>query len=240
MPRGAKGAKAAKAKAEAKRPVARKSRKNEDSALPSLEKRLAEALKVTSEECAPPLPPSACGRFASPIIRKETRMCHRVVRFGVVVACLTLVFGVGLAGADETCNSPYMSQADQGPGGLRLRLGARRRGARRRLRQAGDVDVNPKSKTLRQGDQLGLGRRARRGAPHGLHRRPPLSLGRRPRRTARSTSSTSRPIPAKPKLVQDHRRPARARPAISGRTPTTRCPGACWCRRCPTPRTRAA
>ena len=45
MPRGAKGAKPAKAKVEAKLPVARKSRKNEGSRNHQLEKRLEEALE---------------------------------------------------------------------------------------------------------------------------------------------------------------------------------------------------
>ena len=49
MPRGAKGAKPAKAKAEAARPVARKSRKNEGSRVADLKKRLAEALKREAE-----------------------------------------------------------------------------------------------------------------------------------------------------------------------------------------------
>jgi hypothetical protein len=49
MPRGAKGAKPAKAKAEAARPVARKSRKNEGSQDRQLEKRLADALEREAE-----------------------------------------------------------------------------------------------------------------------------------------------------------------------------------------------
>jgi hypothetical protein len=49
MPRGAKGAKPAKAKVEAKLPVARKSRKNEGSRNRQLEKRLADALKREAE-----------------------------------------------------------------------------------------------------------------------------------------------------------------------------------------------
>ena len=72
-------------------------------------------------------------------------------------------------------------QAHQGPGGLRLRLGPGRRGPRRRLRQAGDRRRQPEVQDLRQGARLGVGRHARRGAPHGLHRRPPLHLGRRAR-----------------------------------------------------------
>ncbi len=45
MPRGAKDAKPAKAKVEAKLPVARKSRKNDGTRVRDLEKRLAEALE---------------------------------------------------------------------------------------------------------------------------------------------------------------------------------------------------
>ena len=53
MPRGAKGVKPAKAKVEAKCPVARKSGKSEGSRNRQLEERLAEALKFTSEHGAP-------------------------------------------------------------------------------------------------------------------------------------------------------------------------------------------
>ena len=49
MPRGAKGAKPAKAKVQAKRPAARKSRKNEGSRDRQLETRLKEALKREAE-----------------------------------------------------------------------------------------------------------------------------------------------------------------------------------------------
>jgi hypothetical protein len=55
-------------------------------------------------------------------------MRHHVVRFGVLVACLTLGFGVGLAGADETCNSPYIAKLIKGQEDYGARLGPGRRG----------------------------------------------------------------------------------------------------------------
>ena len=123
----------------------------------------------------------------------------RHTRFVTSFLAAVLLIAAPLAFADETCNSPYMAQADQGPGGLRLRLDARASRAWATARTSWSPSTSiPKSKTLRQGDPPGLGRRARRGAPHGLHRRPPLPLGRRPRRAARSTSSTSAPIPPSP------------------------------------------
>ena len=126
----------------------------------------------------------------------------RSLRF-LVLGGLALFVSLA-ASADETCQSPYLPE-DRRPGGLRLRLDARHRGPRRRLRQARDGRREPGAPRLRQGRLLGLGRRPPRGAPRRLHRRPPPPLGRRPRRRARSSSSTSRPIPAKPKLVQhDH------------------------------------
>jgi len=81
--------------------------------------------------------------------------------------------------------------AHQGPGGLRLRLDARRRRAGRRLRQAGHDRRQSEVEALRQGDQQGLHRGPRRSAPHGIHRRQALPVGRRAVGQPHSGCSTS-------------------------------------------------
>ena len=71
MPRGAKGAKPAKAKVEAKLPVAPKSPKNEGSRVGDLEKRLAEAERETEAlERGRPPPRKFCRR-ATASLRKH-------------------------------------------------------------------------------------------------------------------------------------------------------------------------
>ena len=99
-------------------------------------------------------------------------------------------------------------QAHQGPGGLRLRLDPGRRGPGRRLRQAGDGRRQPEVEDLRQGARLGLGRHARRGPPHGLHRRPPLHLGRRARRE-QDLRLRHRDRSGQAQAREDHHRPGR-------------------------------
>ena len=64
--------------------------------------------------------------------------------------------------------------------------------------------ANPERAGLRQGGESGVAAGPPRGAPRRLHRRPPLPLARRPRRRARSSCSTSRRDPGKPKLVKTH------------------------------------
>jgi methanethiol oxidase len=81
-------------------------------------------------------------------------MCHRVVRFGVVVACLTLMFGVGLAGADETCNSPYITQLIKGQEDYVYVWTLGVEGVGDGFDKLVTIDVNPKSKTY--GKVLGV------------------------------------------------------------------------------------
>ena len=61
-------------------------------------------------------------------------------------------------------------------------LDTRRERARRRLRQACDDRRRSQVENLWQSCEQRVGRRPRRGASHGLHRRPQISLGRTPRR----------------------------------------------------------
>jgi hypothetical protein len=82
MPRGAKGAKPAKAKVDAKLPVARKSRKNEGPRNRQLEKRLVEALE--QEEATDEIlrvigssPTDVQPVFAT-IVRSAARLCGGV------------------------------------------------------------------------------------------------------------------------------------------------------------------
>ena len=74
-------------------------------------------------------------------------MCHRVGRFGVVVACLTLMFGVGLAGADETCNSPYIAKLIKGQEDYVYVWALGVEGVGDGLDKLVTIDVNPKSKS---------------------------------------------------------------------------------------------
>jgi hypothetical protein len=74
-------------------------------------------------------------------------MCHRVVRFGVAVACLILVFGVGLTAADETCNSPYISKLITGQEDYVYVWALGVEGMGDGFDKLVTIDVNPKSKT---------------------------------------------------------------------------------------------
>ena len=112
-----------------------------------------------------------------------------------------LLLLVSSARADETCMSPYMPKIT-GPGGLRLRLDARRRGRRRRLRQARHHRRQPGPPDYGKVVSSRLGGRPPRGASRRLHRRPPLPLGGRARRQHASASSTSPPTRRSPKLVK--------------------------------------
>ena len=93
-------------------------------------------------------------------------------RKSAIAAALVLAFA-GAALADETCNSPYTTRLIKGQEDYvhvwTLGVGGRRR----RLGQAGDDRRPPEVEELRQGGAHALGRRTRRSAPHGLHRRPP-------------------------------------------------------------------
>ena len=84
--------------------------------------------------------------------------------------------------ADETCNSPYIAKLIKGQEDYVYVWTLGVEGLGDGSDKLVTVDVNPKSKTLRQGDPFGVDRRARRGAPHGVHRRPAPPLGGRARR----------------------------------------------------------
>ena len=116
---------------------------------------------------------------------------------------------------------------DHRRGGLRLCLDARRRGRGRRLRQARHRRRAKRLAELRQGDQVGLGRRAARGASRRLHRRPAPVLGRRPVGLARSSSSTSRATPPRRSSSRPSTTSSRRAAAPSARTAPMRCPAAC-------------
>ena len=97
-----------------------------------------------------------------------------------LLALCTACFAATPAPADEPCQSPYLPKL-VGPGGLRLRLDPRHRGLGDGSDKLVTIGANPARAGLREGRLLGVGRRAPRGAPRGLHRRPPPPLGRRPR-----------------------------------------------------------
>ena len=95
---------------------------------------------------------------------------------------------------------------DHRRGGLRLCLDARRRGHGRRLRQARHRRRAKRLAELRQGDQVGLGRRAPRGASRRLHRRPAPVLGRRPVGLSKIFIFDVAQRPRRAEARQDHRR----------------------------------
>ena len=152
--------------------------------------------------------------------------------FGSALLALAVAAMAGLAApaaADETCNSPYMANLIKGQEDYVYVWTLGVTGMGDGWDKLVTIDANPASKALRQGDPQAFGRRARRGAPHGLHRRPPLPVGGRARRQQdlrvrrrhRSRAAEARP----------HASPTcRRRPATSARTRSTRCPAACWSR----------
>ena len=96
----------------------------------------------------------------------------------------------------------------QGAGGLRLRLDARRRGPGRRPGQARHRRRESEVEDLRQGRLDRLGGRARRGPPHGLHRRPPPPVGRRAREQQDPCLRRGHQ-PREAKAHEDHHEPRR-------------------------------
>ena len=130
------------------------------------------------------------------------RLSPRVRGLLTGAAALALLAGASLpALADETCQSPYMAKITGEEDYVYVwTLGVEGMG------DGSDklvtVDVRKGSPTFGKVIQLGLGRRAPRGASRRLHRRPAPVLGARVCRTARSSSSTSRATPPKPKLVK--------------------------------------
>jgi hypothetical protein len=129
---------------------------------------------------------------------------------------------VAAANADETCNSPYIAKLIKGQEDYVYVWTLGVEGLGDGSDKLVTVDVNPKSK--RYGKVI-----------HSV------STGARVEAHHMGFTDDRRRIWAGG--LADNRRPSRTwatSRAGSARTPTTRCPGACWCRRCPTPRTRAA
>ena len=115
---------------------------------------------------------------------------------------------------------------DHRAGGLRLCLDARRRGHRRRLRQArhGRRATEARRPSARSIKSVSVG--GRHEAHHGGFTDDRRQFWAAASTPARSSSSTSRAIPAQPKLVQDHRRLRREeRRRRRAAHASMRCPG---------------
>ena len=104
---------------------------------------------------------------------------------GMLLACTS---GIDAARADETCNSPYIAKLIKGQEDYVYVWALGVEGVGDGADKLRDRGRRPEVEELRQGDRLRLGRLARRGASHGLHRRPALSSGRAAWPRARSTS----------------------------------------------------
>ena len=103
---------------------------------------------------------------------------QRVFRTAAVLTAVC--FGLAAtAHADETCNSPYISKLIKGQEDYVYVWTLGVEGLGDGSDKLVTVDVNPKSKSYGKVLHSRLDRRARRGAPHGLHRRPPPHLGGR-------------------------------------------------------------
>ena len=90
-----------------------------------------------------------------------------------VLGAALLICGASLA--DETCNSPYMTGLIKGQEDYVHVWTLGVEGLGDGSDKLVTIDVNPKSKPYGKVDPQRLRRRARRGAPHGLHRRPRTS-----------------------------------------------------------------
>ena len=120
---------------------------------------------------------------------------HKFRNSVLAVACAVLV-GVLFAGAshaDETCNSPYMPKLITGQEDYVYVWTLGVEGVGDGSDKLVTVDVHPKSKTLRQGRPPSRWARAARRTTWASPTTA-ASSGRAASRTARSTSSTSRPI----------------------------------------------
>ena len=111
---------------------------------------------------------------------ERTKNVERFLRTAIAAgAFIALNLTVGIsstARADETCMSPYMAKiVGQEDFVYVWTLGVE--GVGDGQDKLVTVDVNPKSKTLRQGRQQPLRRRSKRGTPFGLDGRPVLPLG---------------------------------------------------------------
>ena len=94
--------------------------------------------------------------------------------FVAACAALVCVFFAGASFGDETCNSPYISKLIKGQEDYVYVWTLGVEGLGDGSDKLVTVDVNPKSKNYGKVIHSGLRRLPRRGAPHGLHRRPAL------------------------------------------------------------------
>jgi selenium-binding protein 1 len=74
-------------------------------------------------------------------------MGHRGVQLGVVFACLVFALAIGVAAADETCNSPYVTKLIKGQEDYVYVWALGVEGMGDGFDKLVTIDVNPKSKT---------------------------------------------------------------------------------------------
>ncbi len=144
-----------------------------------------------------------------------------------LAAAAVAIAWAGLAFADETCNSPYMTRLIKGQEDYVHVWTLGVEGVGDGSDKLVTIDANPKSKTYGKVVHTLSVRRSRRGPPHGLHRRSQATCGPgglddiedlRLRRRHRPGEAEAR---ARPSPI------CRRRPASSGRTRSTRCRAAC-------------
>ena len=157
---------------------------------------------------------------------------HRLAVLASIISISTLSF-TQLAQADETCLSPYTTSLIKGQEKYLQVWTLGVKGMGDESDKLVTIDVDPDSKTYRQGRQFacpsaGAARRTTWASPTIASRSGPAVST-----TTRFSSSTSAPIPpsrnsSRPSPISSRR------PALSARTPSTRCQAACWFRLCPT------
>ena len=127
---------------------------------------------------------------------------------------LVLAAAAGPAAADETCMSPYMAKITGQEDFVYVwTLGVE--GVGDGSDKLVTVDVRPDSATYGKVVDSRFGRRAQRGAPRRLHRRPPLLLGHRARH--QQDLHLRRPHRSgEPEAGQDHRRLRRSSGGVVG------------------------
>jgi selenium-binding protein 1 len=91
-------------------------------------------------------------------------MGHRGVQLGVVFACLVFALAIGVAAADETCNSPYVTKLIKGQEDYVYVWALGVEGMGDGFDKLVTIDVNPKSKTY--GKVLGAVSVGTRGEAH--------------------------------------------------------------------------
>ena len=148
--------------------------------------------------------------------------------YTALMAATVVVFGlaVPVARADETCLSPYTAALIKGQEAYLHVWTLGEKGLGDESDKLVTIDTDPKSKTYGKVIQQRLRRRPRRGASHGLYRRPQISLGRAPRRQ-QDFRLRRRHRSFAPKTRQHHRRISPQRPAMSARIRFMPFPAAC-------------